>query len=106
MRGLIIALIASFLLATYQILWKLGVASDNLLNLYSVIGFILYIIGGLITWYALQLEDLSVIIPVLGISYPIITILAVFILGESLTYLRLIAIGLIFIGVVLVGGKK
>jgi undecaprenyl phosphate-alpha-L-ara4N flippase subunit ArnE len=68
------------------------------------LGLALYAIGALIMIYAYRFGKLSVLQPMLSLSYALAIFIAVFILGETMTLLRLAGILVIVCGVILIGG--
>lgn len=63
----------------------------------GVIGSIIYSFGGFFLFLALEKGAISLVIPVTNLSTPITMILAVYFLGEKVTPLQKILIGLIFL---------
>ena len=69
-----------------------------------VVGFVLYAVGALLMIYAYRFGKLSVLQPMLALSYVLAIFIAVFLLGEHMTPLRVSGIVVIVIGVLLIGG--
>lgn len=67
-------------------------------------GFVLYGIGALLMIVAYKYGKLSVLQPLLSISYVISIILAVTVLHEIISLMKLIGILVIILGVVMVAG--
>lgn len=69
-----------------------------------VLGFALYAVGALLMIYAYRFGKLSVLQPILALSYVLAIFIAVFLLGEHMTPLRVSGVIVIVIGVLLIGG--
>lgn len=84
--------------------------SFNLLHLvknYNLIfGFLFYGVGSLILLIALKYGDLSQLYPFVALNFVWVTLLSVFILGESLNSFKINAIFFVVFGVILIGGSK
>lgn len=107
-----LAVFATILIGTYQILWKIGILNFKfdiisiITNYPLIIGFILYGIAAIIILFALKKEDVTVIVPILGLSYFIVTIYAFYYLNEALYTSKWVGMIVLFIGVIFVGGGK
>ena len=100
-KGILLMLCSSLCVCIGQLLWKLSV-SHGLFLLIS--GFALYGVGALVMLRAYRYGSLSVLQPMLSMNYVLTVILAVMILHEKLTLFKIIGIGIIIIGVILIGG--
>ena len=100
-RGLILMSVSAFLVSFGQMFWKMyhtaGVPA-------LVIGFALYAGGALLMIVAYRYGKLSVLQPVLCLSYVFAIFIAVFILKESMTPLKLTGILAVVFGVVMIAG--
>lgn len=100
----------TFFTAFGQLLWKLGL---NQLSYFSFIGIIsnYYMIGGLILYIlaaglmvlALRYGELSVLYPIVSLSFVWVTVLASFFLGENINEFRILGISFILLGVSFLG---
>ena len=84
-----------------QLFWKLS-SQGSLWFL--IFGFILYGLGAVIMIFAYRFGSLSVLQPVLSLSYVITIILAVTILNEQVTLLKLGGVLFVMLGVILIAG--
>ena len=111
-KSISLAILATILIGTYQILWKIGMINFKpefislLTNYPLIIGFFLYGIAAIIILFALKKEDVTIVVPILGLSYFIVTIYAFYFLNEILNLSKIIGIITLFIGVIFVGGGK
>ena len=99
--GIFLMLISSVCVCLGQLFWKIS-ATNGLLFL--LLGFLLYGIGALVMLISYRYGSLSVLQPMLSISYVLAIILAFFVLHESITIFKLTGIIIIILGVILIGG--
>lgn len=99
--GILLMLASSLFVCVGQLLWKL---SDGGLTPQLIIGFVSYGIGALLMMVAYRFGRLSVLHPMLSMSYVFSTILGIVVLSEPVGIGRIAAIILILIGVILIGG--
>jgi undecaprenyl phosphate-alpha-L-ara4N flippase subunit ArnE len=100
-KGIALMLAASLCACVGQLLWKLAAEKGIL---FMLAGFCVYGIGALLMLYAYRFGKLSVLQPMLSMSYVLSIVLAAMILKESVTVLKCAAIAVIIAGVVLVAG--
>ncbi len=100
-KGILLMLVSSLCACVGQLLWKLADGQDILLLL---AGFGVYGIGALVMLLAYRYGKLSVLQPVLSMSYVLSIVLAAVVLREQVTLLKCAAILVIIGGVVLVAG--
>lgn len=108
--------IAVSILVTGQVLWKLGLNEVGtfslsqdfsgsfikiLTNLKILSGALLYILSTAIYFDVLAKLPLSLVYPLMSLSYVIALIPAYFILNESITFLRIISVLVIWFGIIL-----
>jgi drug/metabolite transporter (DMT)-like permease len=111
-RSIGLAIFATILIGVYQILWKIGMINFELnfisliTNYPLILGFILYGFAAIIILFALKKEDVTIIVPILGLSYFIVTIYAFYFFNETLNLTKIIGMITLFIGVIFVGGGK
>ena len=113
-KAIILIIITSVCAGSAQLLWKkasFDLTSNilSLINIYLILGALLYIFATLLMTMALKEGELSVLFPLLSISYIWVTIVSTLIFPtESLSVNKMLSILLVFIGVSLVGigGKK
>ena len=90
-----------------QLLFKVG--SSKLSSIYSwfnifiILGFVVYAVGAIIFIVSLRYEKLSLIYPFISLSFVWVAILSFIFLGESMNYLKIIAMALIICGTIFVG---
>lgn len=100
-KGIALILIASLFTAIGQMLWKLSKGSDITL---LFLGFLCYGLGAVLMIIAFRFGSLSVIHPMLSFGYIFALILGNFVLGETITKKSYMAIFIIMLGVILIGG--
>lgn len=100
-KGILLMLCASLCVCTGQLFWKL---SDAHGLLFLLLGFGLYGLGALITLTAYRYGSLSVLQPVLSMNYVLTVVLAVVVLKEEITLLRVAGILCVMAGVLLICG--
>ena len=96
-----IMLLSSICVCIGQLLWKLS-SSGNIILLIS--GFFFYGIGALIMIVAYRFGELSVLQPMLSLNYVLSIFLAVTILKEEITILKLAGVFIIIAGVIIIAG--
>ena len=105
----------TFLTSTAQILYKLGAATlqFNLLsilsNYYLITGIILYAFGSLLVLFAFRHGEVTVLYPIVTLSYVWINIGSFYFLNEVLNFYKWFGTGLIIGGIILInlkGAKK
>lgn len=100
-KGMLLMLLSSLFVCIGQLLWKLSAEG---LSIYLVPGFLCYGTGALIMLVAYRYGSLSVLHPMLSMSYVFSTILGTAVLGEVVGLKRIFAIALILLGVIFIGG--
>jgi len=107
--AVMLVIICTVIMSFSQILLKIG-SSDLSLNIFSVImnfplmlGYVLYGICALLLVIAFRGGELSVIYPILALSFVFVNILAWLMLGEEMNILKWLGISAIVIGVSLIG---
>ena len=101
LRGIILMIFSALLVSFGQMFWKMF-HTDGLWAL--IIGLVLYAGGALIMILAYRFGKLSVLQPMLCLSYVFAIFIAVFILGEQLTTMKLAGIAVVIFGVVMIAG--
>jgi len=98
----ILMMVGSAVLVSFgQMYWKLF-HTEGLWAL--ALGTLLYAFGALVMLYAYKFGKLSVLQPMLSLSYILALFLAVGFLGEALTPLKVAGVAVIIGGVILIGG--
>lgn len=100
-KGIIFIVISSICACVGQLMWKLSIQKGILILL---IGFVLYGVGAIFMLVAYKFGSLSVLQPMISLNYVLSIFLAVIILGESITVMRVLGVFVIMVGVVLIGG--
>lgn len=100
-KGILLMLLSALTVAVGQLLWKQSQGTE-LVRL--VAGFALYGVGALLMVLAFKHGKLSVVHPVLSFSYVFGIFFGYFFLGEVLNVHQMVAIALIIVGVVFIGG--
>lgn len=99
------------------IFMKLGAGNTNIyynklilnfsLNIYLIVGLILYILSFIMWIILLKKYELSYIVPITtSLSYIAVLISGVLIFKEKITVLNGVAVGIIFVGVLLLNWSK
>ena len=114
-RRVILMMVGCTLLgAAGQILMKqgantLGASNSPLVMLLTPSIFFGYVLYGLMTLlfvFALQHEELSILYPVISLTYVWVAGLSAVFFGESLSVLRILGVLIIVLGVTVLGRKK
>lgn len=97
-KGIILMLLSSICVCIGQLLWKLSTSG----NIILLLGFFFYGIGALIMIVAYRFGELSVLQPILSLNYILSIFLAVIILKEEITILKVIGVFVIITGVIMI----
>lgn len=102
--GITLIILSAVCTSFGQLFWK--ISSINIL--YLLIGFFLYGIGAILMIVALKFGQLSVIQPLMCVSYVFALIIGYIFLGEVVSTMELIGIVIIIAGVISIarGGKN
>ena len=100
-KGILLMLISSVCACVGQLLWKLAAEQGFI---FTIAGFAVYGIGALVMILAYRYGKLSVLQPVLSMSYVLSIFLAAIVLKEEITLLKVIGTLVIIAGVVFVAG--
>ena len=100
-KGMVLMSFSALTVAVGQLLWKKSSGADLVL---LVAGFALYGIGALLMVMSFKFGKLSVVHPVLSLSYVFGIFFGYFFLGEILRPMQVVAIAMIMIGVAFIGG--
>ena len=108
--AIILIIICTLLTTVGQILWKTGVKTvettgASYINIFILLGLVAYGIGAIFMVLALKFWELSRIHPFLALGFVWITIFAPLVLGEILTFQKVIGIIIIIGGVIFIGKK-
>jgi drug/metabolite transporter (DMT)-like permease len=99
--GIYLSLVSALATSTGQIAWK--IANSNI-NLILILGFALYILGAISMISAFRFGKLSVLHPLLSLGYVFGLLLSNIFLDEIITYKGIVAIIVITVGAILIGG--
>ncbi|MBT4605170.1 hypothetical protein HOC01_06015 [archaeon] len=108
----LLMLVCTFFTAAGQIFFKFAAPTiqTNILSYATspayIFGLSLYGIGAALFIFALKVGELSQIFPMLALNFIWVALAAVFIFGETLTTIRILATILIAIGVLFVGSNS
>lgn len=99
--GILLMMVSSFCVCFGQLFWKLsaeyGVAA-------LLLGFFLYSIGALIMIISYRYGSLSVLQPIMSMSYVIAFLLSIFVLDEQVSVYKIAGIIIIMTGVAFIAG--
>lgn len=102
-KGIAMMVVSSLMVCLGQLAWKLHYDQGLI---YLFVGFALYGFGALLMIYAYQFGKLSVLQPILSLSYVFSIVLGYFILNESIDIKKITAVLLIMVGVTLIGSSN
>lgn len=101
LRGILMMVISALLVSFGQMFWKMF-HTDGLWAL--ILGFVLYACGALVMIVAYRYGSLSVLQPILCLSYVFAIFIAIFLLNEQITPMKLAGIIIVIFGVVMIAG--
>ena len=99
-KGIVLMLLSALTACIGQLCWKFYALQRGFY--YLVLGFCLYALGALLMIVAYRFGRLSVLQPLLSVSYLLSVLIGYFILNETLTGVNLIGVCLIGGGVILI----
>lgn len=102
-KGIVLILCSSVFVCIGQLLWKVSATQGDL---YLLVGFVFYGVGAILMILSYRYGELSVLQPMLSMNYVLSIMLGVLILQEPLTITKIIGVGIISLGVVLIGGSS
>lgn len=100
-KGILLMLVAAVFACVGQLMWKLSVTNGIF---YMLLGFGLYGLGAMLMLVAYRYGSVSVLHPMLSTNYALSAVLGFFVLQEKISLLKVIGIGIITTGVILIGG--
>lgn len=100
-KGMMLMSFSALLVAVGQLLWK---RSQGINLILLALGFLIYGMGAVLMVLAFKHGKLSVVHPVLSISYVMGGVFGYVFLGELLSRLQCVAIAIIMVGVIMIGG--
>lgn len=100
-KGMLLMFLSAITTAVAQFIWKIS-GSDNLL--WIILGIGLYGFSSVLMILAFRLGSLSVIHPVMSLSYGIGIILSAAFLAEIIPPVRIVGVFVITLGVIFIGG--
>lgn len=100
-KGMAFMAASAMTVSVGQLLWKFSGGTDLVL---LALGFVSYGFGSLLMVVAFKFGKLSVVHPVLSLSYVFGIAFGYFFLGEMLRPVQFAAVVLIMLGVILIGG--
>ena len=101
LRGILLMASSALLASFGQMFWKMF-HTDGLWAL--ILGFVLYACGAMIMIIAYRFGNLSVLQPMLCLSYVFAIFIAVFILQEQMSPMKLTGIFVVIFGVIKIAG--
>ncbi|MCK4521085.1 MAG: EamA family transporter [Nanoarchaeota archaeon] len=114
LSAILMMVFCTVLTSAAQVFYKKGSAllSFNLMSIITnyniLIGLILYITGGVIMIYAFKHGEVTVLYPVITLSYVWVSLLSVYFFNEIMTFYKWLGVIVIIIGIIFIGfgGKK
>lgn len=103
-KGIIVMIVASFITATGQLLWKLFQLENSLL--YLILGFSLYGIGAILMIIAFKYGKYSAVHPMMCTSYIFALGYSSIFLSEKINLIQVIGVLVIIFGVFLIGREN
>ena len=101
-KGIIIMIVSSFFTCIGQLIWELATLQNGeIIILYYLAGFFLYVIGALTMLIALRFGELSVLQPMLSFGYIVSIFLGYFVLNEPITIRKVMGIVIIIGGIII-----
>jgi undecaprenyl phosphate-alpha-L-ara4N flippase subunit ArnE len=97
--GIPLILISALFTSAGQLLWKLGTVHFALI----LVGFVLYGCGALAMIGAFRFGEISVLHPMLSVSYVLSLVLGALVLHEAVTAHKIAGIALVIVGMVFLG---
>ena len=111
--SILLVLFTTLLTSSAQILWKKGSAIlafdiiSIVTNYYLIGGIVLYIIGGTLLIISFRGGEVSVLYPIIAMSYIWVSLLSVRFLGETMNVFKWLGVISITIGIASIGyGSK
>lgn len=98
-KGIGLMVLSACLVTAGQLLWKLS--ADN--PAYLFLGVVIYGLGALVMITAFRFGELSVLHPILSVSYVLSLVIGVAFLEEPATWTKILGIVAIFCGLVFLG---
>ena len=105
----VLVFLSTILTSSAQILWKIGSKSltfnilSILTNYYIMGGILIYIVAGALLILSFRGGEVSVLYPIIAMSYIWVSLLSVKFLGETIDGWKSIGIISIIMGIVLIG---
>jgi len=100
-KGVILIILSAVCVAVGQYLWKLS-QSQNMLYL-ALIGFVFYAVGALLMIVAFRFGEVSILHPMLSVSFVLGLFIGNYSLQESIKPTMIIGVAIIFLGMVFLG---
>ncbi|PLW79463.1 hypothetical protein C0585_07475 [Candidatus Woesearchaeota archaeon] len=104
-RSIVLVILFTLITTIAQILMKKGAVS-GIFNLFVFFGLAFYGFGTLMFIVALKDGELSILYPLISLSFVWVALSSYFLLGESLGISKILGIFLIILGIGLLGVKR
>ena len=107
--AMLLIFFTTLLTSSAQILWKIGskTLSFNIVNIltnyYLIGGILLYIVGGVLLIISFRGGEVSVLYPIIAMSYIWVSLLSVKFLGEIMDKFKWVGIATIIAGIIFIG---
>jgi uncharacterized membrane protein len=103
--SIILVVLFTLITAAAQTLMKIG-AKNNFVNLYTFFGLSLYGAGTIMFILALKNGELSILYPIVSLSFAWVSLIAFFYLKEAQSAMNIFGVCVILTGVSLLGVKS
>ncbi len=98
-KGVILIILSALCVVVGQYFWKLSATQFYL----AFVGLLIYALGALLMIVAFRFGELSVLHPMLSVSYVLAIFVGYFFLGEAVTVTKVGGVAVIFLGMVFLG---
>ena len=110
-NSIFLACLCTFFTSSGQYFLKIGTEYfgdeiKSFLNIYLLVGLFLYLFGGILLILALGKGDLSLVYPLISLSFVWVFIISFFILNEDISLVNWFGLFTIISGVIMVGNSS
>ncbi len=107
--SILLVIICTLFASVAQVMYKTGTKTlamnfhSIITNYYIIGGLLLYAVSALLLIIALQKGELSILYPIIALSYVWVSIMSIYFLEETMSMLKWIGVGAIIFGVSFIG---